>query len=197
VLRALTALFPGALAAERLAALALGLGADVPFFLDPRPAIVRGIGERIAPVGSLPPLHFVLAHPGLPLATADVYRAFDQAAPALTLSDPGSTLPPPFGFLEDGAGRIDRVAVDRIAGLVALLGNDLEPAAIRLCPPVARLREQVRTQGALAAGMSGSGPTVFGLFEDAAAAGKAARTLALEPPAWSKAVALWSAASEA
>ena len=47
-----------------------------------------------------------------------------------------------------------------------LLENDLEPAAVRLCPAIARLREGLREAGALAVGMSGSGPTIFGVFAD-------------------------------
>jgi 4-diphosphocytidyl-2-C-methyl-D-erythritol kinase len=180
VLRGLASLLPGAVAPGRLAALALGLGADVPFFLDPRPARVRGIGEIIEPLGpdrALPPFALLLAHPGVPLATAEVYRAFDAIAPtapsALTGSGAASTMPPPFGFAGQGAAAIAR-----------LLENDLEPAAIRLCPPVARLREQLRTLGAFGVGMSGSGPTVFGVFEDADAAHEAAGSLVLAKPAW-------------
>ncbi len=157
VLRALAALVPEVLAVEKLAALALGLGADVPFFLDPRPAMVRGVGEKIEAVKGLPSFVLLLAHPGVGLSTAAVYAAFDALAPALTPSGAGPTVMPPEGPLEPEA-------------LARLLVNDLEPAALRLCPPIARLRLQLSDAGAVAVGMSGSGPTLFGVFRDEASA---------------------------
>ena len=161
VLRALAALVPRVLPAEKLAALALRLGADVPFFLDPRPAMVRGVGERVEPVSGLPSLVLLLVHPGIGLSTAAVYAAFDALDAALTPRSPGPTVMPPEGPLEPEA-------------LARLLVNDLEPAALRLCPPIARLRSQLSDAGALAVGMSGSGPTLFGVFPDESSARSAA-----------------------
>ena len=66
------------------------------------------------------------------------------------------------------------------AGLV----NDLEPAAVRLCPPVGELLATLRTAGALGAGLSGSGPTVFGIFPSERAAREALAGLTLAPPLW-------------
>jgi len=84
VLRGLCALAPGR--AEGVRGLALSLGADVPFFLDPRPALVEGVGERIQPVDGLPALDVAIAHPRLPLSTGAVYAAFDGAPPPPRLS---------------------------------------------------------------------------------------------------------------
>ena len=159
VLRTLAAAFPDALGPGAVARLALRLGADVPFFLDPRPALVTGIGERVEPLPRWPALALLLVNPGVPLPTAEVYRAADVLRPALTPPGAPSTLP----ALLEGVGR---VAPDRPGVLASMLENDLEPAAVRLCPPVARLRERLRKLGALAVGMSGSGPTVFGVFPD-------------------------------
>lgn len=164
VLRALSALLPGAVAPAALAAAALRLGADVPFFLDPRPAIVRGIGERIEPVAEMAALGLLLVHPGAGLSTAAVYAAFDALDGALTPRSPGPTVGPPGG----------RLAPDALA---ALLENDLEPAAVRLCPALVSLRRRIAAAGALAVGMSGSGPTLFGVFADEAAAGRAAEQM--------------------
>ncbi len=183
VLRALDRLLPGALPPGALADLALELGADVPFFLDPRPALVRGVGERIEPVEGLPGLWLVLANPGKSLATAAVYAAWDESAAALTPSEAGSTmralsrLRAAFRVSSqrhdsrarhsDGA---TAMAPQSIASLGALLVNDLEPAARGLCPEVADLQQRLRSLGAAAAGMSGSGATVFGVFPDEASA---------------------------
>ena len=78
-LRALDAIFANAIARRDLAALALRLGADVPFFLDPRPAWVTGIGERIEPIDDLAPLDLVLVTPLPALSTAEVFRTYDAA----------------------------------------------------------------------------------------------------------------------
>jgi 4-diphosphocytidyl-2-C-methyl-D-erythritol kinase len=78
VLRGLTGLFPGALDREALLRMAVSLGADVPFFLDPRPMRVSGIGERCEPLPDrFPARVLVLANPGAQLSTAQVYQAFD------------------------------------------------------------------------------------------------------------------------
>jgi 4-diphosphocytidyl-2-C-methyl-D-erythritol kinase len=178
VLRALRELYPDALDRTALSEVALGLGADVPFFLDPRPAIVRGIGERIEPVKGVPAIAVLLANPGLPLATADVYNAFDAIGHALTERSPDRTIPSLAAAMGPGWD---------FAGAAGLgLGNDLEPVAVRLCPPVARLRERIRAAGARTAGMSGSGPTVFGLFDSTSAAETALAGARFEAPIWAR-----------
>jgi 4-diphosphocytidyl-2-C-methyl-D-erythritol kinase len=135
VLHGLARLLPGVLDEAALLRVAVSLGADVPFFLDPRPTLVSGIGERCEPLPGPWPARVLV---GLrPLLGAV------RGAPA--------------------CGR----------ALAALLENDLEPAAVRLCPAIARLREALREAGALAVGMSGSGPTVFGVFGSEQEAGSA------------------------
>lgn len=173
VLRGLAALLPGRIPPGALRTLALGLGADVPFFLDPRPAQVSGIGETIAPVQELPGLPLIVAWPGVSLATADVYRAFAALAPALT----GSPPPPTFRPLPPRPGELAREAwAERVR-------NDLEPAAIRLCPRIAELRDALLGVGALAAAMSGSGAAVYGVFESDERRDRAIERLSLAAPA--------------
>jgi 4-diphosphocytidyl-2-C-methyl-D-erythritol kinase len=144
-----------------LARFALELGADVPFFLAPRPALVTGIGERIEPVKGLPELAVVLVNPGKTLATADVYRMADQLGVALTKQSPGSTM-----RALSGLTRENRDAAPALRDLLIkdLLVNDLEPAARRLCPPLARIADRLDRLGASAVSMTGSGATVFGVF---------------------------------
>jgi 4-diphosphocytidyl-2-C-methyl-D-erythritol kinase len=181
VLRALCDLFPGVLDGPRLAELALGLGADVPFFLDPRPALVTGIGERVEAVDGLPALPVLLANPGIALSTAEVFQAFAAIQPALTKSAPDRRIRPLSGVASPGW---------TFAGVAGLnLENDLEPVAIRLCPPIARLRRRIRATGAPAVGMSGSGATVFGLFDSAEAAERALAEAAFEAPIWARVAA--------
>jgi 4-diphosphocytidyl-2-C-methyl-D-erythritol kinase len=168
VLRRLRDLWPDALAAEKLERRALELGADVPYFLDPQPAWVTGLGERRAPLPRLPRLSLLLLNPGLPLATAEVFRAFDALHP-----DPAGSPP-----LPDPTGAWSPTA------LGPRLRNDLEPAAVRLCPQIRRLRTALEACGALAVGLSGSGPTLYAVLPDRDRAERAGQ--AFEPPLWAR-----------
>ena len=167
VLRALAEIFPQALSERALLGLALGLGADVPYFLDPRPAQVGGIGETIE-ARRVPSLTLLLANPGIPLSTAEVFRAWDaafgegrpRAGRSLTAPATASTLRPPAEASPPG-------------DLPRSAANDLESVAIAQCPAIANLRDGLAAAGAVEVGMSGSGPTVFGVFESREAAKKA------------------------
>lgn len=141
--------------------LALQLGADVPYFLDPRPARVRGIGERRDPIADLPRWPLLLVNPGTPLSTRAVFAELGLPCGA---QGPSRSL----GDLELAALRD---APWRLAG------NDLRAPALRLCPAIAALEAALVEEGARAAAPSGSGPTVFGLFETTEAASRAAGRL--------------------
>jgi len=168
LLRGLDAQHPGALAGAELERVALALGADVPFFLHPRPCRVRGIGERLEPVAGLPSLALVLANPGEGVSTAEVYRAYDALAPG-----PSSALPP-----------LPPLVPLRAELLGGLLHNDLEAPATRLCPAIARLRTALHEAGALAVGLSGSGATLYGVCRDPEAARGVADRLQIPNPGW-------------
>jgi 4-diphosphocytidyl-2-C-methyl-D-erythritol kinase len=176
VLRGLRRAFPDALDDAGLETLALSLGADVPYFLDPRPAWVSGVGERREPVHDLPPLALLLTNPGHSLATAEVFGAYDA------LGDASSARSGPPNDLA-------AIAADDRA-LAALLHNDLEAAALRLCPPIGRLRTRLIDTGPRAVGMSGSGATLFGVFADPGAAEVAGRRLEESGPVWSRVAAI-------
>jgi 4-diphosphocytidyl-2-C-methyl-D-erythritol kinase len=101
-----------------------------------------------------------------------VFRAFDALArPRARQPDPPRDLARELA--EDGA-------------LAAWLHNDLEAPAVRLCPPIARLRAQLAGAGARAVGMSGSGATVFGVFADRAAAERAEAGFAGPARGWTR-----------
>lgn len=177
VLRLLASAHPDALGAGSVADLALTLGADVPFFLNPRPALVSGIGESSENVPNCPELSLLLVNPGIRLATDEVYRAADalEAAPSFRGTVPSRL-----------REELERAIRDPAGGLGDLVSNDLEAAAVRLCPPVARLRERLVAAGATAVGLSGSGPTVYGIFASAEAARAGLARLAPEPPLWAR-----------
>jgi 4-diphosphocytidyl-2-C-methyl-D-erythritol kinase len=168
-LLALASIFDGEVGREALHSLALSLGADVPFFLSPAAALVSGIGEKIEPLAGVPSLDLVLVNPGISLATAEVYRAADALRGALTEPRPGSTM--------RAISRLRGETGDLVPALGELLINDLEPAARRLCPPVARLIRRLHEAGAVGVSMSGSGATVFGVFESGDRANRAAEAL--------------------
>ncbi len=163
-LRALDALWGTALGAARLAALAAGLGADIPVCLASRPMRMQGVGEVLLPAPRLPACGLLLANPGLPLATPAVFKARQGGfTPAAALPDAWA----------------DAAAMARD---LAALRNDLEQAAIGLCPAVAEVLAALRAlPGCLLARMSGSGATCFALFADAAGARAAAAAL---PGGW-------------
>lgn len=144
-----------------LAALALTLGADVPVCLKGEPARMRGVGEVLDPLSCvLPDCWLVLVNPGIPLETAPVFRA--RTGP---YSNPPPDLP---------------TAIQNAADLAEILQarhNDLQAAAISLCPVIADLLSTLAAQpGCLLARMSGSGASCYGLF-----AGPAQAHAALAP----------------
>ncbi len=171
-LRLLQALWGVAPRPDELAALALGLGADVPVCLGSRPARMGGVGEVLSAVPPLPPLGLALVNPGVAVSTRAVFEA--RAASAGGAGPFGGRAAPPLP-----AGWADAAA---LAGWLAGTGNDLEDAALALCPPVGAVLAALRAQpGCLLARMSGSGATCFALFATPAEAERAAGSL---PPAW-------------
>jgi 4-diphosphocytidyl-2-C-methyl-D-erythritol kinase len=148
--------------------LALNLGADVPVCLRAAPARMGGVGEVLGPAPRLPSFGMVLANPGEAVATPDVFRA--RAAAGAGFSDK-ARLPEAWATARD------------LARDLAALGNDLQEAAITLCPPIgAVLSALAGLPGCRLAQMSGSGATCFALFDTPAAAIAAGSTL--HAPGW-------------
>jgi 4-diphosphocytidyl-2-C-methyl-D-erythritol kinase len=156
VLRALRGRRP----VNELYEIARTLGSDVPFFLSGlEVALGTGRGDVLQPLPEFPRSYGVLLVPSpRRLSTADVYAATQ-----------------PNEIYEAVRGDLIRAchSARSAADVAALVANDLEPAAISLCPEIAGTLQAVRSAGALAAAVSGSGPTVFGIFTDPAAAQEA------------------------
>jgi 4-diphosphocytidyl-2-C-methyl-D-erythritol kinase len=139
-----------------LAAAALDVGSDVPFFLGPGPAWARGRGEALERA-DVPPLDLVLAYPldpALAIRAGDAYRWLDESRRG---SPVAGDAPRP----RRAAGRFHAE-------------NDLEAPCLARFPPLATARQRLAAAGARAAIMSGSGPTVFGIFASRAEARRAA-----------------------
>ena len=148
--------------------IAAGLGADVPAQVRPGRALATGVGDRLEPLGAPPPYGVAIVPSRERLSTADVFREADR-----------------LGLARDAAGLAERLAAVRAAAAdlpEALLVNDLQPAAISLCPPIADALEAVRAAGARHALLCGSGPTVAGLFDDQIGARAAVAMLADRDP---------------
>jgi 4-diphosphocytidyl-2-C-methyl-D-erythritol kinase len=161
VLRLANSIASEPLDAGDLRELAAGLGSDVPSQLEPRHALVQGTGELLDPI-DLPPLAALLVPAREGLSTRAVYNQLDR--------------------MGGGRERLDPEPLRRLAGagfaeLASALENDLQPATLALRPELDQTLASIRAAGALGVAVSGSGPTCFGLFEDRAAAERAAVTL--------------------
>jgi len=135
---------------DRLNEVAVELGSDVPFFLQPGAAVCRGRGELIEPLGALPTMHYVVVRPQEGLSTPAVFKAGRPA-------DKPRSLQWTLAALRSGD----------VGGLARGLFNRLEPAAASLTGWINRLREEFQRAGAIAAQMSGSGSSYFGLCHHA------------------------------
>jgi len=146
-------------AAPDLLALAAELGSDVPALVQPGVVLATGAGEQLRPLPPPTPFAILVLPSPHRLATADVYREADRLG-----------LPRSATELAERRAAIE--AAFRLGADIPtdLLVNDLEPAARSLCPSIDAALADVRAAGATAALVSGSGPTVFGLFDDPGAA---------------------------
>jgi 4-diphosphocytidyl-2-C-methyl-D-erythritol kinase len=165
-LRGLCRLWRLELTLADLLPLALELGADVPVCLLSRPARMRGIGEHIEPI-ELPALDLVLVNPNQAVPTAQVFAG---VGPLGSAGGPDPPMP------TDRAG---------LLGWLCARSNDLEAPARRLAPAIAAVVDALGAQpGCDLARMSGSGATCFGVFDNAPAAARAARSLRRTRPDW-------------
>ena len=160
----------GALGKKELARIASELGADVPFFLDPRPALARGIGEELGSVTAAEGLPLVLVNPGVPVSAKWAYRRLDlDGAEASDAS---------CERLLDGLVRGDwKLVADNVR-------NDLAGALWRKFPVLTRIADELAARGALAVEVSGSGPTLFAVMPSSVLARRAAASMNERFPQW-------------
>ena len=157
VLKGMNELFSTGASEEELCSLGLRLGADVPFCVMGGTALACGIGERLYRLPPAPHFHVLLAKPAEGISTADIYSSIDGS-----------------GLMEDTEGsreRADRIKSirhaldtgDRVL-LCRSMFNIFETVTAERLPYIMELKERLLYLGADAALMSGSGPTVYGLF---------------------------------
>lgn len=149
-----------------LVTLGAQLGADVPFFLTGGTALGTGTGTTIYPLPDTPPQQLLIVTPREKVLTAEAYQRLK--APALTKP------------IEDIKLTVSRAAAQISDFRVSGLRNDFEPSVFSLKPEIARVHRALLTQGAPKALLSGSGASVFGVFENQQALERAALALAGE-----------------
>ncbi len=153
-LKGLNQLFELNLSMEELQTLGVKLGADVPYCIQLGTALSEGIGEVLTPLKPAPALYCTLVKPSASVSTKYVYEH-------LNLKEAKHP---------DIDAALSAIETGSISKLCANLDNILEPVARELCPEVETIENKLMELGALGACMSGSGPTVFGLFSDGNAA---------------------------
>lgn len=162
VIHGYSALCGIALPLEEKMALGLKLGADVPFCLMGGAALAEGIGEELTPIGGLKDSWLVVCKPNFGVSTREVYTSlrWDQVSQH-----------------PDTEGMLTALENGSASSIAPFLGNVLEEVTLRKYPEVKQLKDKMLQYGAEGALMSGSGPTVFGLFRNAEKARNASANL--------------------
>ena len=155
----LNRLFKLNLSNKKLRNLALGLGSDVPFFITPGAKRARGIGERLTALKQFPRFWLVILYPGFVVSTAWVYGNYRA-----TLTKPS-------------ANTSITSSLRSSRKIAAVMTNDLESVTLRRYPVIGLLKRELARAGAVGVLMSGSGSSVFGVFDSQRKAQNAFRRL--------------------
>ncbi len=158
VLEGINELFSIGLSEEALRERGVSLGADVPYCLMKGTALAEGIGEKLSPLPGMPSCYVLLAKPAFRVSTRRVYEQFDALKSV---------------FHPDIDGIIDGLRASDLQAVADHMGNSLEAVTGKDYPVIRQIEAVMIGEGACGALMSGSGPTVFGLFEDRMRARKA------------------------
>ena len=155
-------LFHCGLSKEKLMELGVQIGADVPYCVLRGTALAEGIGEKLTVLPPMPDCWILIGKPGISVSTKYVYTTLDLNT---------DTVHPDI----DG---MKKALEDRnLYGITERMGNVLQDVTIPAYPEVERIKEQMKTLGAVNAMMSGSGPAVFGIFDNEEKAQKACQKL--------------------
>ena len=159
-LKGINELFGLGLSEEELREYGVTLGADVPYCIMGGTALSEGIGEVLTKLPDIPEASFLIAKPEFGISTKEAYGAFDSI-PEEEIDHP------------DIDGMVEAVRKGELKGITDRLGNVLEQASIPAHPQIEVIKKIMIDNGAEAALMSGSGPTVFGIFTDSSKAWQA------------------------
>ncbi len=157
-IKGLNYLFNTALSLKDMMELGVKLGADVPYCIMMGTALSQGIGEILTPLKNMPPCSILLVKPAFNVSTKKVYENLKLDS---HISHP------------DIAAAVQAINNNNLLDLGSHMGNVLESVTIKEHPSINNIKKLMVDNGALASLMSGSGPTVFGLFENHKTAEKA------------------------
>lgn len=130
---------------ERLAEIGKPLGSDIPFFLNPHPCLVEGIGEKLTPIKMKAPFHCLIVKPTRGLSTKEVYAVCDN-----------------FSRVEINTEKvIEGLALGDEQMIADNRGNDLQAAAISLAPEIQDILDEMKKLGFVLYGMTGSGSSCY------------------------------------
>ena len=158
VLFGINRMFSLGLSQKELMERGVTLGADVPYCVMRGTVLAEGIGEILTPLPACPKCHVLIAKPPISVSTKVVYEALDAKE---IVDHP------------DIDGIIRGLETGSLSEIAAHMGNVLEDVTIGMYPVIEKIKDEMKKAGALNAMMSGSGPTVFGIFESRAAARRA------------------------
>lgn len=147
---------------EALCALGVKVGADVPYCIVGGTMLAEGIGEVLSPLPAPPKAYLLIAKPEINVSTKEVYERIDTE---------GVEKHP------DIDGMIEALKTGNLQGIVDRLGNVLATVTEKMHPIIIEIKEAMIECGALGSLMSGSGPTVFGIFTDKTEVMNAARVI--------------------
>ena len=161
-LKGMNQLFDLGLSIDELCEIGVTLGADVPYCIWGGTALSEGIGEKLSRVDAMPDCYILIAKPGISVSTAFVYKNLDL--PALSKHP-------------DIDGMLECLKEKDLTGICNRLENVLETVTIKEYPIIEKVKKHLMDQGAKGALMSGSGPTIFAIFEDKKTADDAMESL--------------------
>lgn len=165
-LKGVNELLEAGLSEEELREIGVTLGADVPYCVMGGTALSEGIGEELTRLIPLPECVFVVAKPLCSVSTAEAYGGYDR------LVEMGRDIPHP-----DIDAQVKALMAGDLEGVVSNFGNVLEYVTASLHPEIAELEKLMKESGAMNAMMSGSGPTVFGIYKDRVTAEESAEKI--------------------
>ena len=160
--KAMNSLFGVGASLEELQEMAVSIGADVPYCLMGGTALAEGIGEKLTALPDAPNCYLVVAKPDIDVSTAFVY---------------GNLKADQLKEHPDIDGMVQAIQSRRLEGIIERLGNVLETVTVPAYPVIGQIKDELKADGADGVLMSGSGPTVFGIFVDVQKAEKAFKGL--------------------
>lgn len=141
------------------------IGSDVPFFLFSPISLVQGRGERITPRKAVKPISLLLVKPSISVSTAWAYKELSASREEAGKRPELTKKADKVNNIEHFIRSIERADISKIAGYSGAVLNDLESVTLNSFPVIAGIKEKLREKGSIFALMSGSGSTVFGVFD--------------------------------